>query len=161
MSGARRVAAFRVSSSICSGQADLKTNLKFKAKNQTETRNRNPNRNMARQHKPPSRGVFRIVTGIALRAAALYFRYGGLATSVLNFARGASAAHSILSLRWSGLKTRFDSFDLTTLASNSAKNYVTNRIYAYGSIARAPNLLNRVGGLQVINPNIAAKSQRV
>ena len=32
-------------------------------------------------HSPPGRGVFRVVAGIAFRAATLYFRYGGLATS--------------------------------------------------------------------------------
>ncbi|CAN5859892.1 hypothetical protein BH20ACI4_BH20ACI4_29880 [soil metagenome] len=105
------------------------------------------------KHKPPSRGVFRVVAGIALRAAALYFRYGGLATSALNIVRGANLARSVLSLRWSGLRSRFASFDLTTLASNSAKNYISNRIYTFGSLARAPNLINRVSGLQIINPS--------
>lgn len=105
------------------------------------------------KHKAPSRGIFRIVAGIALRAAALYFRYGGLATSALNLVRGASAARSILSLRWSGLKTRFSSFDLTTLASNSAKNYITNRISVFGVASRTQNLLNRVSGLQINIPN--------
>jgi len=106
------------------------------------------------RHKAPARGVFRIVAGIALRATALYFRYGGLATSAIGFARtGFNLAGTISSFRWSGLKTRFGSFDLTTLASNSARNYVTRRIYAYGSIARTPNLLNRINGLQIIVPN--------
>ena len=54
--------------------------------------------------KPPSRGVFRIVAGIALRATALYFRYGGLATSALNFARGASVARSVLSFALVGFE---------------------------------------------------------
>ena len=101
------------------------------------------------KHKPPSRGVFRIVAGIALRAAAIYFRYGGLATSALNLIQGANVARSVLALRWSGLKTRFSSFDLTTLAANSAKNYVGGKIYAYGAIARTPDLLNRVRNLQI------------
>jgi outer membrane protein assembly factor BamB len=100
------------------------------------------------KHKAPSRGVFRTIAGIALRATALYFRYGGLATSALNLARGASVARSVLSLRWSGLKTRFSSFDLTTLAANSAKNYALNKINLYGISARTPNLLNRINGLQ-------------
>ena len=104
------------------------------------------------KHKAPSRGVLRIVAGIALRAAAIYFRYGGLATSALNIVRGASAARSILSLRWSGLRSRFSSFDLTTLAANSARNYVTNQITAFGIASRSVNLLNRVEGLQVITP---------
>ena len=111
------------------------------------------------KHKAPARGIFRIVAGIALRAAALYFRYGGLATSALNLVRGANAARSILSLRWSGLKSRFSSFDLTTLASNSAKNYVTNRISVFGVASRTQNLLNRVGGLQINIPNAVKHSQ--
>lgn len=106
------------------------------------------------QHKPPARGIFKIVAGIALRAAAIYFRYGGLATSALGLIRGGvnllSAANSF---RWSGLKTRFGSFDLSTLASNSAQNYITKRIYAYGSIGRAPDLISRFSGLQISIPN--------
>lgn len=106
------------------------------------------------KHKAPDRGVFRIVAGIALRATALYFRYGGLATSAIGLARtGFSLAGTVNSFRWSGLRTRFGSFDLSTLASNSARNYVSGRIYSYGSFARTPGLLNRVGGLQVITPS--------
>ncbi|MDQ3797922.1 MAG: PQQ-binding-like beta-propeller repeat protein [Acidobacteriota bacterium] len=121
-----------------------------------ETADRNPNEVWRVRHKAPSRGVFRIVAGIALRAAALYFRYGGLATSALNLARGASLARSVLSLRWSGLRSRFSSFDLTTLASNSARNYVTNRISVFGIASRSPNLLNRLGGLQVNIPTASS-----
>jgi outer membrane protein assembly factor BamB len=106
------------------------------------------------RHKAPGRGAFRIIAGIALRATALYFRYGGLATSAFGIARGglnlASAANSF---RWSGLRSRFGSFDLTTLASNSARNYVTRQIYSYGSFARLPSVAARVSGLQVITPS--------
>jgi outer membrane protein assembly factor BamB len=105
------------------------------------------------KHKAPSRGVFRIVAGIALRAAAIYFRYGGLATSALNIVRGANVARSVLSLRWSGLRSRFSSVDLTALAAGSARSYVTNQISVFGIAARTPNLLNRVGGLQVVTPS--------
>ncbi len=110
------------------------------------------------QHKSPSRGVFRTIAGIALRATALYFRYGGLATSALNIVRGANMARSVLSLRWSGLKTRFSSFDLTTLATNSAKNYVSGRISVFGIASRTPSFLNRFNGLQITTPaNIRGK----
>jgi outer membrane protein assembly factor BamB len=106
------------------------------------------------RHKPPSRGAFRIIAGIALRATALYFRYGGLATSAIGIARGGlglmSAANSF---RWSGLRSRFGSFDLTTLASNSARNYVTRRIYSFGSFSRMPNVASRIGDFQVITPS--------
>lgn len=115
-----------------------------------------PNQVWRVKHKAPSRGVFRVVAGIALRATALYFRYGGLATSALNVVRGASVARSVLSLRWSGLKSRFGSFDLTTLASNSAKNYVSNRISVFGIASRNTNLLNRLRGFgQIEIPNSA------
>lgn len=111
------------------------------------------------RHKPPARGVFRIVAGIALRATALYFRYGGLATSAIGLARGGlSLAGAANSLRWSGLRSRFGSVDLTTLAANSARNYVTGRIYSYGSLASTPNILNRVAGLQVVTPSSAGRN---
>ncbi|HNU07014.1 MAG TPA: PQQ-binding-like beta-propeller repeat protein [Pyrinomonadaceae bacterium] len=101
------------------------------------------------RHKAPGRGVLRIVTGIALRAAALYFRYGSLGSSALNIARGAGTARSLLNLRWSGLKTRFGSFGLTTLASNAAENYVSNRLTVFGIAARTTSLSNRISGLQI------------
>lgn len=84
---------------------------------------RNPQSEIWRvRHKPPSRGAFRIVAGIALRATALYFRYGGLATSAIGIARGGLSLMSAAnSFRWSGLRSRFGSFDLTTLASNSRR----------------------------------------
>lgn len=105
------------------------------------------------RHKPPSRGAFRIIAGIALRATALYFRYGGLATSAIGLARGGlSLATAANSFRWSGLKSRFGSFDLTTLASNSAQNYVTRRIYSFGSLTRLPSAASRIGDLQIITP---------
>ncbi len=115
---------------------------------------RNPQSIWRVRHKAPGRGAFRIIAGIALRATALYFRYGGLATSAIGLARGGlSLAGTVNSFRWSGLRSRFGSFDLTTLASNSARNYVTRRIYSYGSFARTPSLLNRVSGLQIITPS--------
>jgi len=106
------------------------------------------------KHKAPGRGVFRIVAGVALRAAALYFRYGGIATSALGLARtGISLAAAARSFRWSGLGTRFGSFDLTTLAGNTLREQALRRIYAYGSIGRTPALMSRVAGFQIAVPN--------
>ncbi|MBK8466062.1 MAG: PQQ-binding-like beta-propeller repeat protein [Chloracidobacterium sp.] len=106
------------------------------------------------RHTAPGRGVFRTVAGIALRAAALYFRYGGIATSAIGFARtGLNFASAANSFRWSGLRTRFGSVDLTTLASNSARNYVAGRFYAYGSMGRDPGFLSRFGSSQISMPN--------
>ena len=143
--GRDEIAAFSISD-LGLRNADLKNsfnqNNTFSKIGFDKWKNQNPKSEISNpksvwrvKHKPPSRGVFRIVAGIALRATALYFRYGGLATSALNIVRGASVARSVLSLRWSGLRSRFSSFDLTTLASNSAKNYVTNRIYTFGSFS--------------------------
>lgn len=107
------------------------------------------------RHKAPGRGALRIIAGIALRATALYFRYGGLATSAFNVARGGfNLANAANSFRWSGLRSRFGKFDLTTLASSSARNYVTQRIYTYGSLARWPNAANQISGLQVRRPSV-------
>lgn len=150
--GRDEIAAFGVSGFgfQVSGQSQFQQAI-FKS----ETRNPKPQTNALWRvkHKPPSRGVFRVIAGIALRAAAIYFRYGGLATSALNIFRGATLARSVLSLRWSGLSSRFGSFDLTTLATNSVRNYVSNRISVFGIASRTPNLLNRVSGLQIITPS--------
>ncbi|MGI8812040.1 MAG: hypothetical protein ACR2IH_05870, partial [Pyrinomonadaceae bacterium] len=102
------------------------------------------------RHKAPARGAFRVIAGIALRATALYFRYGGLATSAFGIARnGLNVANTVNSFRWSGLRSRFSSVDLTTLASTYAGNYVDARLYAYGSLSRMPNAAARIAGLQV------------
>ena len=106
------------------------------------------------RHKPPARGPLRIIGGIALRATALYFRYGGVATSAISLARGGLSLMSAAnSLRWSGLRSRFGSFDLTTLASNSARDLITRRIYSFGSFGRVPNIASRIGDFQVITPS--------
>jgi outer membrane protein assembly factor BamB len=158
--GRDEIAAFQLSSSRLQGLSQSnfeRASFNFQNLKQLETRNLKPENELWRvKHKAPSRGVFRVVAGIALRAAALYFRYGGLATSALNIVRGASVARSILGLRWSGLRSRFSSVDLTTLASNSARNYIANRISVFGVASRAPNLLNRINGLQINIPNAAS-----
>ncbi len=106
------------------------------------------------RHTAPGRGVLRTVAGIALRAAAIYFRYGGIATSAISFARtGIGIASSINSFRWSGLQTRFGSVSLSTLAGNAARNYAMRRIYAYGSLGRAAGIAGRFSGFQVTIPN--------
>jgi len=105
------------------------------------------------RHKAPGRGAFRIIAGIALRATALYFRYGSFATSAIGIARGGlSIAGMANSFRWSGLRSRFGSFDLTTLASNAARDHATRRFYSFGSFARSANAARGISGMQVITP---------
>ena len=111
------------------------------------------------RHKPPGRGALAIIGGIALRATALYFRYGGLATSAFGLASGGlNLANSISTFRWSGIQTRFSSFDLTTLASNTARNALTRRIYSFGSLARMPSAASRLSGIEIITPNSVRSS---
>ncbi len=105
------------------------------------------------KHKAPSRGIFRIVGAIALRATALYFRYGGLASSIYGFGRGAYGLRSTLSLRSNLLQNRFGSFDLTSLATNYAKAQVSNQIRLYGVISRARDF----NGLQIQRPNLIGR----
>jgi len=158
--GRDEIAAFQIQGSKLKAQSDSRFQIPDSRFQNSFLGIQNPKSKIQNQaavwrvkHKAPSRGVFRTVAGIALRATALYFRYGGLATSALNIVRGASVARSVLSLRWSGLKTRFSSLDLTTLAANSARNYVANRISVFGIAARLPNFLNRINGLQVVTPS--------
>jgi outer membrane protein assembly factor BamB len=130
----------------------------FDVKNQTQFQNANFNsiqnpkskiqnaREVWRaKHEAPGRSFLSRVGSIALRATALYFRYGGLVNFGFNAFRGASLARSVLGLRWSGVKSRIGNFDLTSLATNAARNYATNRIRAYGIAARAN--LNRLGNI--------------
>lgn len=88
-------------------------------------------RNMWRaKHTPPGRGLLRTVGAIAARAASLYFRYGGYATTAfrgVQIARGLSS-----SLSWSGLAGRSSFSNLQTLATNRARSYATNRFRAFG-----------------------------
>jgi outer membrane protein assembly factor BamB len=111
------------------------------------------------RHKPPGRGAFAIIGGIALRATALYFRYGGVATSALGLASGGlNIANAVNSFRWSGMQTRFGSFDLATLASNSARDAVTRRIYSFGSFARMPSAASRLSGIEIVTPDSVRSS---
>ena len=98
------------------------------------------------KYKSPDRGIFRIVAGIAARAAALYFRYGSTissAYSVVGAARGGlSALRAINSFRWSGLRAHFSTMDLTTLAANQAQNYIAPNIRTFGALT---NYTSRIG----------------
>ncbi len=86
------------------------------------------------RHEPPGRGVLRIVGAIAARAASIYFRYGGVATSAF---RGVQFARGVSSLRWSGLASRVVTRNLTDFAAGAAREYVTSQVKAYGVISQA------------------------
>ncbi len=89
------------------------------------------------RHTPPGRGIFRTVTAIAARAASLYFRYGGTATTAF---RGVQVARAVSSLSWSGLVAHSSVSNLQALATSSARKYATsyaaNRFRAFGVASR-------------------------
>jgi hypothetical protein len=86
------------------------------------------------RHNPPGRGILRTLTAIAARAASLYFRYGGTATTAF---RGAQLLTSVGSLRWSSLAARATMPSLTSLAENYARDYARKRFLAFGILSRA------------------------
>ncbi len=90
------------------------------------------------KHDPPGRGILRTVGAVAARAASLYFRYGGLASTAF---RGAQLARAATSLRWSGLAAQIAMPDLASLAASSARGYAEgyarSRFAPIGWAARA------------------------
>ena len=89
------------------------------------------------RHTPPSRGLFRTIAAITARAASLYFRYGGTATTAF---RGVQLAQAAGSLSWSGLAARSSVSNLQALATNSARNYArsyaASRFRQFGVVSR-------------------------
>ncbi|HKS30290.1 MAG TPA: PQQ-binding-like beta-propeller repeat protein [Pyrinomonadaceae bacterium] len=85
------------------------------------------------RHTAPGRGILRTVAAIAARAASLYFRYGGAAMTAY---RGVRLATSLASIRWSGLVAHATSPNLTALAANYSREYVRDRLSAYGTLSR-------------------------
>lgn len=86
------------------------------------------------RHNPPGRGLLRTVAAVAARATALYFRYGGTATTAF---RGVQLLNAMSSLRWSGLAAREALPSLSSLASTYARDYGRERITAYGLLSRS------------------------
>lgn len=89
------------------------------------------------RHTPPGRGIFRTVAAITARAASLYFRYGGLATTAF---RGVQFARALSGFSWSGLGARSSFSNLQSLATSSARDYArsyaTNRFRHFGMASR-------------------------
>src|SRR5215213_11496376 len=77
------------------------------------------------RHTPPGRGILRTVGAIAARAASLYFRYGGTATTAF---RGVQVARTISGLSWSGLSSRSAISNLQSLATASSRRNRGSRL---------------------------------
>lgn len=88
------------------------------------------------RYTPPGRGLLKTVAAIAARAASLYFRYGGTVATAF---RGVQLARAATSLRWSGLASRVEMPNLTSLATDRAREYVTNRFTPFGIASRLRN----------------------
>ncbi|MFV0387980.1 MAG: PQQ-binding-like beta-propeller repeat protein [Pyrinomonadaceae bacterium] len=106
------------------------------------------------RHQPPARGAFKVIGAITLRAAALYFRYGGLANSLYGIGQTGLTLRSALTTRGDFLRARFSSIDLTSLATNYARNRVSAEISLYGIAARA----RYVNGLSIERPRMKISS---
>ncbi|HWS54146.1 MAG TPA: hypothetical protein VN228_08470, partial [Pyrinomonadaceae bacterium] len=78
------------------------------------------------------------------RAASLYFRYGGAATTAL---RGARLLGAVGSLRWSGLAAHATAHDLTSLASNYARDRATERFASFGVLGRVRQAASAARGV--------------
>lgn len=108
------------------------------------------------RHTPPSRGILRTVAAVAARAASLYFRYGGVASTAF---RGIQIARVASSISWSGLVARSSVSNLQALATSSARNYAmryaASRFRAFGALARVRGGLTTGSGLPTL-PSIPA-----
>ncbi|MDQ1638723.1 MAG: hypothetical protein QOF62_2062 [Pyrinomonadaceae bacterium] len=98
------------------------------------------------RHTPPGRGILRTVAAVAARAASLYFRYGGTASTAF---RGIQIARVASSLSLSGLVARTSMSNLQALATGAARNYATryaaSRFRTFGMLARVRGLSNGSG----------------
>jgi len=105
------------------------------------------------RHTPPGRGLLRTVAAVAARAASLYFRYGGTATTAF---RGLQIARAASSISWSSLAARSSVSNLQALATSSARNYAssyaTARFRQFGIISRVRD----VSASGVSSPNVSS-----
>ena len=96
------------------------------------------------RHTPPGRGILRTIAAITARAASLYFRYGGVATTAF---RGVQVAR-VVSGSWSSLAARSSASNLQALATSSASNYArsyaTARFRQFGIVSRVRGSLGNL-----------------
>jgi len=103
-------------------------------------------------YPPPGRGLLRTVAAIAARAASLYFRFGGVASTAFRGIQIARAVTSLTSISWSGLATRSSFSNLQSLVTNSAHSYATSRFKAFGVMSKVPSRLRIPTPSSVPNP---------
>lgn len=110
------------------------------------------------RYPPPGRGVLKTIGAIAARAASLYLRFGGTASTAF---RGFQIARTITSLSWSGLASRSSFSNLqslvTNVARNSARSYVANRFKAFGVASRLRSGISDAARLKSEIPDPSAE----
>jgi outer membrane protein assembly factor BamB len=99
------------------------------------------------RHTPPGRGLFRTIAGVAARAASLYFRYGGIATTAF---RGVQIARAVSGVSWSGLAARSSASNLQALATDAARRYATRHFRQFGLASRVRSVSSIGDGLPSI-----------
>jgi outer membrane protein assembly factor BamB len=116
---------------------------------------RSPDAVWRAHYDPPGRGIARIVAAVAARAAAIYFRYGGVAGAAF---RGVQIAQTASSLRWSGLATRTLLPNLSDYAAGAAREAVVSQVRLYGVASRvdlAQRTAGRIARARTINPAVS------
>jgi outer membrane protein assembly factor BamB len=108
------------------------------------------------RYTPPGRGLLRTVAAIAARAASLYFRFGGVATTAF---RGVQLARAASGLRWSGLTARVSMPSLTSLVTSSAHEYVAPRFTPFGISSRLRNASPSSDAANAVRPRVARSSK--
>jgi outer membrane protein assembly factor BamB len=89
------------------------------------------------RHNAPGRGFFRTLAAITARAASLYFRFGGLATTAF---RGVQLARAVSSFSWSGINLRAAQRSVANLLVNQAREEARQRFRPFGLAARLNGL---------------------
>ena len=111
------------------------------------------------RHEPPGRGLLRTVGAVAARAASLYFRYGGAASTVF---RGARLVGALNGLRSSGLAAHVTLADLSSLASDRARSYARSyaaeRLSTFGALSRVRRGVSSAGNVSVTRPRVTTPS---
>ena len=102
------------------------------------------------RHNPPGRGVFRTVAAVAARAAALYFRYGGTASAAFS---GIRTLRALNSFRWSGLNAHLALPNLSSLATDYARDQISDQFAPFGVLSRTRQASQRTAP-RVARPSI-------
>jgi hypothetical protein len=106
------------------------------------------------RHNAPGRGFLRTLAAITARAASLYFRFGGLATTAF---RGVQLARTLSSFSWSGFSLRAGQRSVTNLLTNQAREEVRQKFRPFGLAARLNTLRGNGLPSNPVSPDIRGR----